>query len=120
CPPWQGGAWAARPRTREARTEGVEPSACGLGPHCSPRSTSLASGRDRTRTGKGLRLARLPNGCHRARWLALPARVAAGGFEESQDSRSPPTIASQIAVRRMDRPGFPEVRAASVFASSSV
>ena len=25
----------------QARTEGVEPSACGLEPHCSPRSTSL-------------------------------------------------------------------------------
>jgi hypothetical protein len=36
---------------REARTEGVEPSACGLEPHCSPGSTSLAvscPGRDRT------------------------------------------------------------------------
>jgi len=30
------------------------------------------SGRDRTRTCKGLRLARLPTGCHRACWLALP------------------------------------------------
>ena len=30
------------------------------------------SGRDRTRTCKGLRLVRFPSGCHRACWLALP------------------------------------------------
>ena len=44
CPPRQGGAWAARPRTPEARTEGVEPSPCALEAHCSPRSTSLTGG----------------------------------------------------------------------------
>jgi hypothetical protein len=59
----------------QARTEGVEPSASRLELDCSPGSTSLASGRDRTRTCKGLRLARLPTGCHRACWLALPYRT---------------------------------------------
>src|SRR5262245_32845594 len=41
CPPWEGGACAARPRTCRARVEGVEPSASGLEPDCSPRSIPL-------------------------------------------------------------------------------
>src|SRR5215468_11939889 len=66
----------------EARTEGVEPSASRLELDCSPRSTPLSnSGRDRTRTCKGLRLARLPTGCHRACWLALPYRAVPAGLE---------------------------------------
>jgi hypothetical protein len=44
-PPWQGSAWTARPQARlgheQARVEGVEPSACGLEPNYSPRSTPL-------------------------------------------------------------------------------
>jgi hypothetical protein len=65
-----------------ARTEGVEPSASRLELDCSPGSTPLSnSGRDRTRTCKGLRLARLPTGCHRACWLALPYRAVPAGFE---------------------------------------
>jgi hypothetical protein len=47
----------------KARTEGVEPSACALEAHCSPGSTSLASGRDRSRTCKGLRLGCFPGSC---------------------------------------------------------
>ena len=65
-----------------ARTEGVEPSASRLELDCSPGSTPLSiSGRDRTRTCKGLRLARLPTGCHRACWLALPYRAVPAGLE---------------------------------------
>src|SRR6516225_10161173 len=82
CPTRQVGAWAARPRTQQARTEGVEPSASRLELDCSPGSTPLSnSGRDRTRTCKGLRLARLPTGCHRACWLALPYRAVPAGLE---------------------------------------
>ena len=48
----------------------------------SPGSTPLTvSGRDRTRTCKGLRLARLPTGCHRAFWLALPNQAVPAGLE---------------------------------------
>jgi hypothetical protein len=65
----------------KARTEGVEPSASRLELDCSPRSTPLSSGRDRTRTCKGLRLARLPSGCHHACWLALPYRAVPAGLE---------------------------------------
>jgi hypothetical protein len=62
--------------TRTARMEGVEPSTPVLEAGCSPRSTPLSvSGRDRTRTCKGLRLARFPSGCHRAFWLALPLKL---------------------------------------------
>jgi hypothetical protein len=39
------------------------------------------SGRDRTRTCKGLRLVRFPSGCHRASWLALPYRAVPAGLE---------------------------------------
>src|SRR5262245_19745156 len=65
-----------------ARTEGVEPSASRLELDCSPGSTPLSnSGRNRTRTCKGLRLARLPTGCHRACWLALPNQAVPAGLE---------------------------------------
>jgi hypothetical protein len=51
------GCLAARSPARfSARTEGIEPSACGLEPHCSPRSTSLflsCPGRIRTCTRLG-------------------------------------------------------------------
>ncbi len=48
----------------------------------SPGSTPLTvSGRDRTRTCKGFRLARFPSGCHRAGWLALPYRAVRAGLE---------------------------------------
>lgn len=40
------------------------------------------SGRDRTRTCKGLRLARIATGCHRASWLALPTL-----WPETQNSK---------------------------------
>ena len=71
CPPWQGGAWAARPRTPKARTEGVEPSTCGLEPHCSPRSTSLTGVRNQ---GSGVsrasnRLLLTPDSWHKLRGL---------------------------------------------------
>ena len=39
------------------------------------------SGRDRTRTCKGFRLARFPSGCHRACWLALPYQAVPAGLE---------------------------------------
>ncbi len=80
-----------------ARAEGVEPSAPVLEAGCSPRSTPLsASGRGRTRTCKGLRLARLATGCHRACWLALPFQ---SGWPDL-NRRSPAPQAGGL-------PGFP-------------
>src|SRR5262245_32939051 len=58
------------------------PLAPALEAGCSPGSTPLTiSGRDRTRTCKGFRLARFPSGCHRACWLALPYRAVPAGLE---------------------------------------
>ena len=68
--------------TPTGRAEGGEPSAPALEIGCSSRSTPLTiSGRDRTRTCKGFRLARLPTGCHHASWLALPSGTVPAGLE---------------------------------------
>jgi hypothetical protein len=82
CPPRQGGASAARPRTRRARTEGVEPSASGLEPDCSPGSTSFTSGRGRIRTCKGWSPRPPSKRVPSAGWLALPdrRRLKAAGY----------------------------------------
>ena len=51
CPAWEASASTNRPQTQQARVEGFEPSARGLEPRYSPRSTPLSEscpGRTRT------------------------------------------------------------------------
>ena len=62
----------ASPQGQQARSVGVEPTPPALETGCSPRSTTLSSGRNRSRTCKGLRLARVPGGRHRQ--VGLPLR----------------------------------------------
>src|SRR5262249_51290017 len=50
----------------------------GLEPHCSPRSTPLYSGRDRSRTCKGFRLGRVPGGRRRQSASPSVSAVPAG------------------------------------------
>src|ERR1700682_1793020 len=49
-------------------------------PPALPGARPCPSGRDRTRTCKGLRLVRFPTGCHHACWLALPAGAVPAGL----------------------------------------
>ena len=82
CPTRQVGASAARPRHGQQGRKESNPLAPALEAGCSPGSTPLTvSGRDRTRTCKGFRLACFPSRCHRACWLALPNQAVPAGLE---------------------------------------